>query len=177
MLRDVRNLFESDEEEYYEPVRTGNAFSTNYIGCKSNGDEDKTLSIEEYLDKIRPYLSDIINNHKIQGEWKNQLTIAINFLLFNFLTFLSSETRTMHSKSDNIEIIIGNETDEIIEELFDSLLQKYQKDLQESMKESEFVFDSADLLYYKLHKINLNRRGSYLDSAKWLKKKEINNKS
>ena len=40
----------------------------------------------------------------------------------------SEENRTMHSKSDNIEILVGNETDEIIEDLFDSLLQKYQKD-------------------------------------------------
>ena len=39
----------------------------------------------------------------------------------------SEETRTMHTKSDNIEVLIDNETDEIIEELFKSLLQKFQK--------------------------------------------------
>ena len=48
----------------------------------------------------------------------------------------------MHSRSDNIETMVGNETNEIIEELFDSLLQKYKKDLEESMKGSEFTFDS-----------------------------------
>ena len=37
----------------------------------------------------------------------------------------------MHTKSDDIEVMIGNETDEIIEELFDSLLQRYQKRLEE----------------------------------------------
>ena len=37
------------------------------------------------------------------------------------------------------------------------------------MKGSELIFDSIDLLYYKLHKISLNRRGSYTDSLKWLK--------
>ena len=42
----------------------------------------------------------------------------------------------MHSKSDNIEIMMGSETDEIIEELFESLLQRYQEVLEESMKES-----------------------------------------
>ena len=85
----------------------------------------------------------------------------------------------MRSKSDNIEIMIGNETNEIIEELFDSLLQKYQKGLEESMKEIEFVFDSIDLLYCKLHKISLNRGGLYIDSPKWLKSKKatINLKS
>ena len=45
----------------------------------------------------------------------------------------SKETRFMRTKSDNIKIMIGNEADEIIEELFDSLLQKYQKRLKESM--------------------------------------------
>ena len=73
----------------------------------------------------------------------------------------------MYSKSNNIEILIGNETDTII----DSLLQKYQKGWEESMKGSEFVFDSVDLLYYKLHKLRLNRVASYIDSQKWVKNK------
>ena len=37
------------------------------------------------------------------------------------------ETRTMHSNSDNIETMIGSKTDKIIEELFESLLKKYQE--------------------------------------------------
>ena len=78
------------------------------------------MSVKEYLDMIRQYLSDIINDHKSQGEWKIQLTLAINFVSSkNF-----KETRTMHSNSDNIETMIGSETDEIIEELFESLLKK-----------------------------------------------------
>ena len=56
--------------------------------------------------------------------------------------------------------MMGNEPDEIIEELFESLLQGYQKELEEPMEESEFAFDSADLLFYK---IGLNRGGSYID--------------
>ena len=72
----------------------------------------------------------------------------------------SDETRTMHTKSDNIEIMMSSETDEIIEELFKSLLQRYQEGLKESMRESEFI---------KLHKISLNRGGSNIDSLKWLK--------
>ena len=78
----------------------------------------------------------------------------------------------MYSKSDNNEIVIGYEADEVIEERFGFLLQKYQKGLEESMKVSEFVFDSNDLLYYKLHKIGLIRGGSYIDSPKWLKNKQ-----
>ena len=79
----------------------------------------------------------------------------------------------MHTKSDNIQIMLGSETDEIIEELFESLLQKYQQGIKESMKKSDFVFDSVDVLFYELHKISLNRGVSYIDSPKWLKNKNV----
>ena len=69
----------------------------------------------------------------------------------------SNETRIMHTKSDNIEIMIGHEIDGIIKNFFESLLQKYQERLGKSMKGSEFIFDSVDLLYYKLHRISLSR--------------------
>ena len=84
----------------------------------------------------------------------------------------SNETRIMHTKSYNIEIMIGNETDEIIKNLFESLFQKYQEGLEKSIKGSEFVFDNVNLLYYKFHKISLNRGGSYIDSPEWLKYKK-----
>ena len=64
----------------------------------------------------------------------------------------SNETRTMHTKSDNIEIMMSSETDEIIEELFKPLLQRYQEGLEKSMKGSDFIPDSIDLLYYQLQK-------------------------
>ena len=52
-------------------------------------------------------------------------------------------------------------------------MQKYQEGLEKSMRGSEFIFDSVDLLYYNLQKINLNRKGSsYIDSPKWLKNKK-----
>ena len=43
IIRDIRALFESDKEDYYEPVRNDNAFSSNYIEYYINGDKDKTL--------------------------------------------------------------------------------------------------------------------------------------
>ena len=69
--------------------------------------------------------------------------------------------------------MMGSETGEIIDELFKSLLQNYQKDLEESMRGNNFVFDSVDLLYYHLQKTSLKRIGSsYIDSPKWLKNKK-----
>ena len=67
---------------------------------ESIGDNGKTLSIEEYLRRIRPYLSNKINDLKTQGDWKNQLSMAINFMSSKD----TNETRT--SKSDDIEIMI-----------------------------------------------------------------------
>ena len=77
----------------------------------------------------------------------------------------------MRTKSDHIEIMMGSETDEIIEGLFESLLERYQKGLEESMRGSELIFDSVDSLHYDLNKISLSRGGSYIDSPKWLKNK------
>ena len=125
---------------------------------------------------IRSYLSDIIYNHKTQGkwrihsgnkiierktlsEWKIHLAMAINFISSKN----SDETHTMHAKSDNVEIIMGSETNEIIEELFQSLLQRYQEGLEESMRVSEFIFGSVDALYFDLNKISLSRGGYAMD--------------
>ena len=92
---------------------------------------------------IRLYLSNTINDYKTQGEWKIQLIIAINFISSKD----SNETCTMRTKSDEMEIMMVSETNETIEELFESHLQKYQEQLEESMNGSDFFFNSIDLLY------------------------------
>ena len=70
------------------------------------------------------------------------------------------------------KIMMGSETDEIIKKLFESLLQRYQEVLEGSMKISEFIFDSVDVLQYDLNKIDLNRGGSYIHSPERLKKQK-----
>ena len=77
----------------------------------------------------------------------------------------------MHAKSNNVEIMMGSETDEIIKEPFKSFLQKYQEGLEESKRGSEFTFYGFVGLYYDLNKISLSRGGSCIDSPKWLKDK------
>ena len=99
-------------------------------------------------------------------------------MVINFISSKDShETQTMHTKSNNVETMIGSNTDEIIKDLFESFLQKYQEGLEESRRGSEFVYDSVDGLYYNLNKVSLSRGGSYIDSPKWLKKQKGNNKS
>ena len=48
----------------------------------------------------------------------------------------------------HIKIMMGSETDEIIEELFKSLLQKYQEGLEKLIDGSDLIFDSTDAFYY-----------------------------
>ena len=68
--------------------------------------------------------------------------------------------------------MIGDDNDDIIEELFKSLLQKYEENLQNKMRGSDLEFDGVNFLYYDFNKISLNRGGSYIDSPKWLKDKK-----
>ena len=79
----------------------------------------------------------------------------------------------MHTKSDNEEIMIGSDTNDVIKELFKSFLQRYQEGLQEKMKGSDFEFNGVNLLYYDFNKIR------YIESAKWIKDKKstINTKN
>ena len=121
----------SIDEDCYEPIIVKTAFDVNYIQYESKGDKGKNLSIKRYLKMIKPYLSDLINNHKTHGsaryhsgnkswvektssEWEIQLPMAINFIYSKD----SDETRTMHTKSNNVEIMIGSDTNEIIKGLF-----------------------------------------------------------
>ena len=134
----------------------------------SNGDGNKTLSIEEYLNQIRPYLKDIINDLQKVDTWKIKSTIAINFMSSKD----NDKDREMHSKSDNIEIMINDEAGEVIEESFQLPLSGHQIGLETLMKGSDFAFVYVQLLYYKCYEINPSCDGSYIDSLYWIKNKK-----
>ena len=93
------------------------------------------------------------NDRKTQRKRKIQLTMQMSFISSKD----SAETHTMHTKSSNTEIMIGNETDGISENLFDFILQKYQDGLEELTTGSEFIRDCFNLLYYHLQNIDLRR--------------------
>ena len=126
--------------------------------------------VHKILKILNVHSSNEVYDYKTQfEEWKIQLTMSINFISSKD----SDETRNMHTKSNNIEIMVGSETDEIIEEFFKSLLQRYQEELEEPMRGSEFTPDSVNLLHYHLQKTSLKKTGSsYIDSPEWLKTKK-----
>ena len=127
------------------------------------------LSLKEYLNLIEKYLRELLEEYKQKGEWKVQLTIEVNFIS---LKPGSDETRIMYTRSDNIEIMFGDDNDDIIEQLFESLLKRYDENLQNKMRGSEFEFDGINFLCYDFNKTSINRGGSYIDSPKWLKDKK-----
>ena len=94
-----------------------------------------------------------------------QLSAEINFIS---LKPGLDETRVMYTRSDNEEFMSGSDIDEVIKLLFRSFLQKYQENLQNKMRGSDFEFDGVNLLYYNFNKISLNRGGSYIELAKWI---------
>ena len=71
-------------------------------------------------------MNDITNNLKKSDKWKIQLIVLNNFIF----SIDNDEERVMHSKSDHIEIIINDEVDELTKELFDSLKNRYQNNLE-----------------------------------------------
>ena len=70
----------------------------------------------------------------------------------------------MHSKSDKKKAMINDKAYEVIEKLFESFLNRYQHNLETSIRGSNFIFDCVHLLYHKCRKINSICRRSYIYS-------------
>ena len=165
IIRDIRTLSEQ-EEDYYEPKRVINFWSNSYIEYETNGDKNKNLSLNEYLNKIKPYLRNIIINLQNSDSWEIQLTIAFNFIPSKD----AEEERAMHSSRGNIKFTPYSDANDVIEKLFQSPCWRYQEKLETSMKESDLVFDSVQLMYYKCDKVSFRQGGSYIDCPDWIKK-------
>ena len=171
-------------KNYYKPVRTDDVFAgrrNNYIEYKSKEDRYENLSPEEYLNMIRPCLRDLINDHKPttesnneeneeneendsdvdRAEWKIQLVMQNSCISTrNF-----EETQTIYSASEEVEIFMGSDTEDVIDTLFNTILQRFQQ-AQETWndKRSEFIPESVELLYYYIQKIYVRRAESYIMS-------------
>ena len=145
----MENLFDDvDNDDYYKPILVKSSFKENYKYYESRGDKDKKLSVTQYLHKIVLYLRDIINENKanennsnenISNEWKIQINMHVNFVSSND----TGEIRTIFVWSDNEEIRLGNETDDIIKGLINSFLNNYQKEEIILRNGSNFVFESV----------------------------------
>ena len=147
------------EENYYEPKK--GAFGGNYVEYDSNGNTGEISSIEGYLNKIRPYLSNIIDEHK--DGWKIQLAAEITFSAVGEKDFEKYYSIYMHS--NNLKVYIGSETSMVVDDLFKILLNQYQYASKTNIKKSSLTYERVRVFCYKLHKISINRSGGlYIDS-------------
>ena len=123
------------DRDYYKPIRSDGGFDgrrNNYIEYTSKGDRFENSSPKEYLKMIRPYLRDLINNHKPmeelnneandgdteRGEWKIQLVMQNNCISAKDF----EETCTIYSASKPVEVLMGSDTDAAIDILLDMFL-------------------------------------------------------
>ena len=153
----IRKLFQQFDRDYYKPIKTDAGFAgrkNNYIEYKSKGDRYENLSSKEYLDVIRPYLRDLINNHKPtmesnneendRAEWKIQLVMQNNFISNKN----SEDTRTIYSASKPVEIYMGSDTENAIDTIFNTILGRIQQATETwNERGSRFSHESVALLY------------------------------
>ena len=155
IIKSIRNLyklkkeneairdFDQEEKDHYEPWRVWNFRNKNYIRNKSSDDRNKKLSVKEHLDKIKPFLRDIIINPQKSDIWKIQLTVAINFIS-------SKDVHgecVMQSKSNDMELVLYDNANEVVNEPFESRLSRCEIGLETSMNRGDFIFDSVQLIY------------------------------
>ena len=140
-IRDIENLFDNvNDNDYYKPILVKSSINESYKYYESRGDKDNKLSVKQYLYKIMPYLSDFINEHKAiennSSEWKIQVNMHVNFISSND----TGEVRTIFVLSNNEEIRLGNETDDIVKIRINSFLNNYQKEELILINGSNFLF-------------------------------------
>ena len=116
------------------------------------------------------------NNNSYRAEWKIQLIIKNNFIFVKDF----EDTQTIFSASIQVEIFMGSDTENIIDTLFNTILNKIQEALETSNERvSGFTHDSVELLYYNFQRIDIITAESYIVTPDWIasKKATINPKN
>ena len=159
-IKHLEHLFEEineDEEVYYQSILANSSFKGSYEEYKSRSDKEKTLSIEQYLHKIMPHLKELINNHKAINDGSNECKIQLNMCI-KFVSLLDAkDIRTVYVQSENNEIKLGNETDDIVNNFIDSFLNAYQKEQEVLRGRSDLVYENVESLRYQIHKRSLKK--------------------
>ena len=152
---------------------------------------------------IRPYLRDLINEYKPtvelnnnnnnnnnsnngnnnndsnsnnnnRAEWKIQVKMQNSCIS----TKSFEETRNIYTKREPLKIFMGNDTKDVIDKLYNTLLQRFQQSKEKSNERgSEFISNSVELLYYHFQRTDIRRAESYIMSPDWIVSKKSSNKS
>ena len=94
------------------------------------------MSVLPYLLNIKPWLYDLIEEYSYNDSWKIQLNMNLSFISLTD----SNIRQTMSSKSGNVKIIDTVDNNAVIDELFDTFLERYQGGLKTKMTGSTNFF-------------------------------------
>ena len=156
-----------DIDNYYEPILARESFDRNYQFYICHGDKNRELLINQYLDKVTHHLKVLIDKKKVTYQ-KIQLDVGIN------LKDLTDNMKklTFYIKSKNVQVTPSNNTDDIIKKLIKSFFEKYHEQLLPCRGNSNYVFDSVEMLGIHFHMIDLVKDISHIESPRWLKNKD-----
>ena len=148
------------------PTAIAQAFDSSYGKYDIIG--DKASSIGQYFSKIMYYLRKLINDYKQKDEWKVQLSIQVTF------SSIINENKTdiMHTKSDNVELLKGYSTSDVINMLYNTRVNRYQESLENKMNGSNYVFDNVKKLDISFNKISISRGNTYIPTPRWIANKK-----
>ena len=127
------------------------------------------------IDESNDKSSDNDDDDTDGAEWKIQLSMKNSCISTkNF-----EETRTIYSKSEPVEICMSSDTEDVIDTLFNTLLQRFKHAQETSNDKGSKFSESVQLLYYHFQKIDIRRAESYIMSPNWIvnKKATINSKN
>ena len=164
-LKNLEYIF-GNLDDYYMPILAKESFDGNYQMYTCRGDKERNMYITNYLEKIKSYLIALIDEKKISNQ-KIQLDIAINLIHLN-----KSDRITFYVKSKNSECYIYDNSEDILNLLYDSLLKYFNDKLLICRTDSSYVFESVEGLSIHFHKIDLKRGSLYIPKPKWLENKK-----
>ena len=169
-IRDIENLFDNiDDIDYYKPTLTKSSFIGNYEYYEIRGDRHKNLSLNQYLTTIIPELAELINKKNNNNEQKIQLSMGVSFMC----TTDKDKNRTFYVKSDKVIIRSRDNPNDIINKLYETFQNNYQKEENILRSGSDYTFESVDILGVHFHNIKLKRGSSYIDSPARIKNKRV----
>ena len=140
-LKDLEYPF-GDLDNCYKPVLAKESFDGNYQMYTCRGDKERNMYINEYLEKIKPYLIVLINEKKTSSH-KIQLDIATNLIHST-----ESDRITFYLKSKNIVCLPSDDSEDILNQLIDSLLEYFDDELMVCRTDTSYVFDSIEGLVF-----------------------------
>ena len=164
-LKDSEYTF-GNLDDYYIPISAKECFNGNYQIYTCRGDKERNMYKTNYLEKIKPYLIPLTDKKKVSNQ-KIQLDIEINLV---HLT--KSDRIAFYVKSKNIECHPSDNSEDILNQLFDSLLKYFNDKLLICRTDSSYVFESVEGISIHFHKIDLRRGSSYIPTPEWLENKK-----